>query len=67
MGQLIEPGSGFPNNLELVRRNVSTRSHGLPGDVLVQAIVNAALRRSAPFTCSVSMNRLNVDFPQMRE
>jgi len=27
-----------------LRRNVSTRSHGLPGNVLVQAIVNAALR-----------------------
>jgi len=74
MGQLVEPGRGFPNNLVLLRPDELALSYCLPCNVLVNSIVNTALHPSATFALSVgkdrrsvSQHRRNVGCPLMRE
>ena len=60
MGQLVEPGSGLPHDLGLLRPDELAPSYCLPSNVLVYRIVNTALHRPAPCALPVSKNRLSV-------
>lgn len=57
MGKLVETGRGLSDNPDLLRSDVGALSHGLPGDVPCERIVNAALHDSAALTSAVRNKR----------
>ena len=72
MGQLVESGRRPSDNPDLLRSDVGALSHGLPGKVSGERIVDAALHDAAALAPSVRNKRPAIGFfprryPLMRE